>query len=89
MIHTLRILQALLACLFALPALAAFTDNGDGTISDTVTGQTLLSIGSGPPAPDRRQRRHRGRQAVYPQRGRDGAGVRGALRVAGRGVPRG
>jgi hypothetical protein len=33
-----RPLLAVLACWLALPALAAFTDNGDGTITDTVTG---------------------------------------------------
>lgn len=38
MIPILRILQALLACLFALPAWAAFTDNGDGTVTDGVAG---------------------------------------------------
>jgi hypothetical protein len=38
MISTLRILLAALTTLFALPSLAAFTDNGDGTVTDTVTG---------------------------------------------------
>lgn len=33
-----RLLLAGLACCLALPALAAFTDNGDGTVTDTVTG---------------------------------------------------
>jgi hypothetical protein len=33
-----RFLLAALACLLPLPALAAFTDNGDGTVTDTVTG---------------------------------------------------
>jgi len=28
----------LAACLFSPPALAAFTDNGDGTVTDTATG---------------------------------------------------
>lgn len=38
MIATLRLLLAGLACCVALPAQAAFTDNGDGTVTDTVTG---------------------------------------------------
>lgn len=39
MIHMLRSLLAVMTGSFlALPALAAFTDNGDGTVTDTVTG---------------------------------------------------
>ena len=38
MTSTLRSLLVALACWLALPAQAAFTDNGDGTVTDTVTG---------------------------------------------------
>jgi|GEM_PF-1275218 len=38
MTAALRMLLAALACLLALPALAAFTDNNDGTVTDTLTG---------------------------------------------------
>lgn len=38
MIFLLRLLPAVLASLLALPVFAAFTDNGDGTVTDSVTG---------------------------------------------------
>ena len=38
MIKKSRPLLALLACLLGAPALAAYTDNGDGTVTDTATG---------------------------------------------------
>lgn len=37
-IQKIRLLLAMLACLLSAPALAAFTNNGDGTVTDTATG---------------------------------------------------